>query len=519
VPILVLTTISGELSPVGVFLALTLLLALTVSVAAASMLTGVWTRRTSDAILACYALLVVVFVGTVVFLPDAPFLAWVDPIHLMEQIVMGSGRWLLAFLGQILALGTMAGICVGLAIWRLRPACLRQQEQRARRWLWAYRRPVGNDPIAWRERHVIGLAPVPWLHIVPTWMGLVGVFSFSAILAGDAANYATGYSMWVNLRQGYLIHAFQSLQRAAPDRVHGNLIMMGLILVVGGAIVVGVRCGNSILEEKRRKTWEDLILTPLTMAEILAGKRRGVLAAAVPALIAYVVPMFGLAALAGSNGLFHATVWVMSAVGAILVAALAGIASAERKRAIPWEAAAQIEQIIFSGTSLPWRKDAPGYAEWRVAKKHKALPVHSDAAGLLLLRPDGQVLEVGFDPAASTAAAELDGTTERTPFYGVPKPAGSYRWLLAYMKAAKRFPELRVLLPSRPKYADDCRQCRGSGVLHEPARLSLCPTCNGLGWIYIPPPEVKRVVEKGGDQRCESRPGRRQEHDASHAPS
>jgi hypothetical protein len=359
--------------------------------------------------------------------------------------------------------------------------------------LWAYRQAIGNDPIAWRERHVIGLAPAPWLHIVPTWMGLVGVFCFSAIIAGDAANYSTQKSLFLYLQQGNLVRAFESLQKAVPDRVHGNLIVMGLVLVAGGAIIVWVRCGNSVMEEKRRKTWDDLILTPLTQAEIMAGKRRGVLKAAVPALIAYALPMFGLAALGGSGGLLNAAMWVAIAIAAIVAAAFGGIASAERKRAFPWEAAAQIEQMIFSTTVLPRSKNAPGYSEWMVAKEHKALPVHSDASGLLLLRPDGQVLDVALDPAASAAEAILNGRTELIPFYGLAKPADSYRWLLAYVRAAKRYPELWALLPSRPHHADNCRECQGSGILHtlEISGRSLCPTCNGLGWIYVPPPEVQ----------------------------
>jgi hypothetical protein len=128
-----------------------------------------------------------------------------------------------------------------------------------------------------------------------------------------------------------------------------------------------------------------------------------------------------------------------------------------------------------------------------VAKKHKALPVHSDASGLLLLRPDGQVLDVALDPAASAAEAILNGRTELIPFYGLAKPADSYRWLLAYVRAAKRYPELWALLPSRPHHADNCRECQGSGILHTLgiSGRSLCPTCNGLGWIYVPPPEVQ----------------------------
>lgn len=308
-PFLVMGTISGGLSPVGVFLAVALLVEVMVVVAGASMLTSVWTRRTSDAILACYASLIVVLIGTLVVLPDTPLPAWLDPGSVLEQIVTCSEHWLPQFLIQGLTLGSVGAICLALAIWRLRPACLRQQEQRSKRWLCAYRRPMGNDPVAWRERHVVGLAPLPWLRMVPTWMGLLGVFSFPAIVAVDPANFATGNILYSLLQAGNLVGAYRSIQITNPDRVQSHLVIMGIVLIVGGTILVGIRCGNSISEEKRRKTWEDLVLTPLTIAEIMGGKRRGILVAACSPLIAYALPMFGLAALRGTTGFVSAAVW------------------------------------------------------------------------------------------------------------------------------------------------------------------------------------------------------------------
>jgi ABC-type transport system involved in multi-copper enzyme maturation permease subunit len=528
-PFLVLATTLGELSPVGVFLALILLLVLMLALAAASMLTAVWARRSSDAILACYASLILILIGSVTFLPGMRLDAWLNPARLLEQIVTGSGDWLLVFLGQVSAVGCVGGICLALTIWRLRPACLRQQEKRSKPWLWAYRRPIGGDPIAWRERHVIGLAPLRWLHAVPTWMGVAGVLCFSAIVAGDAANFSTANSFFPHLQRGSLVGAYQALQHSMPDRVHSHLFIMGVVLVAGSAITVGVRCGNCISEEKRRKTWEDLILTPLTRAEIIAGKRRGILAATVPALIAYALPMFGLGALAGSAGVINAAIWVIIAVLAMLTAAFIGTTRADADQGISSQAAARIrktliayalpmfglaaltasaelygtaiclivaglaliaagfiiaavvncnsalslegavwiqhQQMIFSAAVKPELKNAPANSEWLLAVRHAALPVYSDAAGVLLFRPDGQVLDVAWGAG------------------DVARPADSYRWLLACVAAAKRYPELRIPLPSRPKHTDNCPKCSGWGHIHTlefPAEL-LCRTCNGLG--------------------------------------
>jgi len=474
-PILVMAAISAEISLVRILLALTLLLVVMLAVAAAAMLAAVWTRRTSDAILACYASIIIVFIGSVVFLPNTPLPAWLDPGGLLEQIITGSGHWLLVFLGQISALGSVGALCLALAVWRLRPACLHQQERRSKRWLWAYRRPIGDDPVAWKERHVIGLAPFPWLHMVPTWMGLLGIFCFSSIVAGDAANFSTGTNLFRNLQAGNLIQAYRSLQGAMPDRVHTHLVIMGIVLVAGSAIIVAVRCGNSISEEKRRKTWEDLVLTPLTLAEIMAGKRRGILAAAIPAWFAYSLPMIALGALAGSGGLLHAAIWVVIGCFAMIAAGFVGIIMTDGNQGLSWDESAVLQQMIWqmisSATLIPKSKNWRPNAEWQLAVQFQALPVHSDAAGILLFRPDGQVIEV----------ARSDGA--------LAKPADSYRWLLARVSVARRYPELRRLLPLRPKHADNCQECKGSGLLHtlgSPGH-SVCRSCSGLGWVYLPP--------------------------------
>src|SRR5207245_2134257 len=166
----------------------------------------------------------------------------------------------------------------------------------------------------------------------------------------------------------------------------------GVILLVGGSIIIAVRCSNSISEEKWRKTWEDLILTPLTRAEIMSGKRRGILHAAGPPLIAYVVPMFGLAALTGVSGITSAAIWLLIAGLAMIAAAYIGISWADGNEGLSWEVAARLHEMIFSSAVTYASRYIPINEEWALAKRHDALPVHSDPIGYLLLRPDGQVL-------------------------------------------------------------------------------------------------------------------------------
>jgi ABC-type transport system involved in multi-copper enzyme maturation permease subunit len=485
-PLLVLATILGELSPFGVILAVALVVIVMLAVGSASMLTAVWTRRTIDAILACYAALVIFCLGTVLVFPNSPLTDWIDPAGTLEQIVTGVGRWRLTILWPFFILSGVTAACLALAIWRLRPACTRQQEQRAKRWLWAYRRPMGNDPVAWRERHAIGLAPVPWLRLIPAWMGWIGVFTFSGIVAYDAANYSTSHLLATNLENGNLLGAMQSLSRADVGRVEGNLHVMGVVLVLGSSIIIGARCSNCISEEKRRKTWEDLIITPLTRKQIMEGKRRGVLFAAGPPFFAYALPMLGLAAMIGDTGLVIAGIYLVVAGMAMIAAAYIGVSWADSNDGLSWDQAARLQELIDLTAIYAGREPDNHSALRRLAKRHDALVAHSDAAGVLLLRADGQVLEVPRGPDGQVLGV-AHGSESRA------KPASSYRWLVARVSAARLFPELRVLLPLRPKHADRCLACGGSGLdrySNTPGKV-LCQTCTGLGWVYIAPPTAR----------------------------
>ena len=68
-----------------------------------------------------------------------------------------------------------------------------------------------------------------------------------------------------------LIHAFGML-RAQEDKIRAALPLLGLIFILLGEILIGVRCGTSVAEEKRRSTWDDLLLTAQSFREITKGK-------------------------------------------------------------------------------------------------------------------------------------------------------------------------------------------------------------------------------------------------------
>jgi ABC-type Na+ efflux pump permease subunit len=326
-PVLVVMAVMGDLALDRLFLALGLVALLAFALAAACMLASVWTRRTTDAILASYAALLLTYLAGQLVLGDRPLPGWLDPVENLWQLVTPQTE--VRPLMLLVHLAVMAGVgllCAALAVKRLRPAGLEQLERRPGRWLWALRPRVGDHPVRWRECFVLGLAPLPWLRQVPGWAGQLGVFSFSAILAVTALDPITGWSFSASVRAGDVAQAFRCLGEADAGWVVPEVSIMGGVLVVIGAAVVGVRCGGSIAEEKRRKTWEDLILTPLSLEEIVRDKRRGVLGAAIPHLAVYALPMLAVGALGGTAGVVAATGWVVAAALFMTGASVVGAA-------------------------------------------------------------------------------------------------------------------------------------------------------------------------------------------------
>lgn len=102
-----------------------------------------------------------------------------------------------------------------------------------------------------------------------------------------------------------------------------------------------------------------------------------------------------------------------------------------------------------------------------------ALYLYGSIGSEAVLLPDGTVRVWWAD-----TWSESDGYTEReaTPTERV----GSL------VLGARRYPELRELLPPRPPDTPDCAECGGVGE-YPYAKGVLCPKCQGLGWV---PPAI-----------------------------
>ena len=106
----------------------------------------------------------------------------------------------------------------------------------------------------------------------------------------------------------------------------------------------------------------------------------------------------------------------------------------------------------------------------RLVREHHALIVRSSWTGWHMLRADGSVVFLSQrDPAAA------------------PRPEPDPRWqLVALVRGAQRWSELRALLPRR-REEPDCIHCQATGFyVHAHDREGgpvVCGWCAGLGWV------------------------------------
>ena len=100
-----------------------------------------------------------------------------------------------------------------------------------------------------------------------------------------------------------------------------------------------------------------------------------------------------------------------------------------------------------------------------LARDSGALPIGFDLCNDMFIRPDGVVGGASTDDSAIA--------------FGDLSPS---RLMRALLFGSKRIPELRDLIPSRPRDAFDCSQCDGAGK-HPAAEHAWCDLCGGVGWV------------------------------------
>ena len=270
---------------------------------------AVITRRTRDAIMACYSIIIIITLISLTLLGDRPLPTWLNPVEVvigLSTVPFTNISPYTLFL-HLFVFWFIGYFFVKLSCWCLRWACLRQLEDRSMRWRWGVRTGIGDDPIRWRERHILGIAPLPALRMIPTWLGALGCMAFSVSMILGIIN---------NLTHGRLLQLLMSLDWKGVYRtfetlnshsIQGEVILMGIILIIFSGITVITRCAGAITEEKRMKTWDDLLMTGMRVDKIATSKMWGIVQASILFVCSYSLPLL-LFSFFGGTGSVVATV-------------------------------------------------------------------------------------------------------------------------------------------------------------------------------------------------------------------
>jgi ABC-type transport system involved in multi-copper enzyme maturation permease subunit len=317
----------GGVEPLTMLLIAVVLVVPLFALASMTLLASVWCRQTRDAVLGLYALL---GVGWLLVWGLGGVLDFFNPLYVLAP-VWGPARTIdleeagLRLAGSIVAWGLLGGSCLAVAVWRLRPAYLRELESpqgRTSHWYSPERVPISDEPVHWRERHVEGLAPTPGLRRVPQWLGvtlvaLLTTLSSSSILLATFDN-SLG---WNEVRRAVLQFDLQSLFPGAATGFLGQ----SLVVMLLASLVVGIRCSGAVTGERERQTWEAVLLTPLSAKQVIRGKLWGIMGASYWYLLAYAAPAVLFSAAAGLASLFWTVIWLAVTVLAMYFVGAAGL--------------------------------------------------------------------------------------------------------------------------------------------------------------------------------------------------
>ncbi|MGH7169161.1 MAG: ABC transporter permease subunit [Gemmataceae bacterium] len=307
------------------------------ALASLTLLASVWCRQTRDAVLALYVF--GTFAGLAVWSFQG-FLGYFNPLFVLAP---GWGAWRGLDLTELarrlllasLCWGTLGGVCLGLAIWRLRPAYVAELENerpRIARWYSVLRVPVQDEPIRWRERHVEGLAPTPELRRIPQGLAVTALAFLSTL--------SSTLILLLSLPSGVSVaDAIVALARFQPGRLAvvmpsaGNgFLVQGLMVMLLASLIVGIRCSGAVTGERERRTWEALLLTPLPAKQLIRGKLWGIMGASYVYLLAYAAPALVLSVLGGVMALLWVLLWLAVTVLAMYYLGAAGLWASVRSQ-------------------------------------------------------------------------------------------------------------------------------------------------------------------------------------------
>ncbi len=286
----------GGIHPIYLVVPYVLVFAPVFAIAAASLLASVWCRQTRDAVLLVYLGLLAVWgltTGVMVTIWDN----YIEGLSFLQRAIFST-----------LACLSLGCVFLFLAGWRLRGAYLRQLQKegtgKKQRWWVARRQPVSDDPLRWKESQIEGVAPLVALRRVPRWLGVVVIacvttFGALAILGMHTKSYHSVPELVMMLARHDLVEWNTEFQPAG-DGFRG----LALLAMFIATLLMALRCSGAVTGERERQTWEALLLTPLTVRQLLRSKLWGIISASYPYLAAYAIPAVVLSLLGGVGAIF-----------------------------------------------------------------------------------------------------------------------------------------------------------------------------------------------------------------------
>lgn len=382
-PLFALLAGFGSVAPVTVLFFFASQLLPICAITALTLLVSVWCRQVSEVVGGVVAL---VLVGAGLKLAVGGPFELLDPLWVLEPAWGPIGGIDMAMslkrLGLAAALwGGMTVFCLALASAALRRVYLRDlSRERGGMALAATRpavEPIDDDPVEWRERALEGLFPA-WvqgllatpalLYVVCVLLGigLAVLLTRLNVLTTVPGRLAVALAplplalwgqfgrtrRWVSLLGVAFLSAVSSLcillfslaAGATPARLVEALLQLnlrevsamlpnaslgflsqGVAVTFLASLLVGVRCACTITREREERSWEALLLTPLSAKKIVHGKLWGIIGSSYGYLLAYAGPALCLSVLAGPLALIYTLTWLAVTVLAMYFLGATGL--------------------------------------------------------------------------------------------------------------------------------------------------------------------------------------------------
>jgi ABC-type transport system involved in multi-copper enzyme maturation permease subunit len=310
-PLLCLAAPFAGLDLLGILTLAVCTAVLILALGSAGLLASVWSVQTRNAVVSLYCCLALAYAALRLLSGRwawfEQYLHFLDPMYPVDLGVPADdlrerGGRLLAWIVPWLVFGLT---CFGLAVTRMLPAYLRQLERsgkKKRRHWWTARRPrVWPNPVLWKERHVEGLAPLPFLRALPAWLAVLGVIGLTVLTYGSMLFYHLNLDTLFGFEPELGQEQFDTLlERVWRLQIPPEeYVWRSVVVLLIASLVVAVRCSGAITSERERQTWEALLLSPMETRQIILGKFWGILGGTLPYLIAYAVPALAFSLLGG----------------------------------------------------------------------------------------------------------------------------------------------------------------------------------------------------------------------------